>query len=226
MIRSLWRKWIRWRFRILHQRGQSGPVIERIRGRPIIVLPDVFNPNAFFTGAFFAGCLDQSLIPPGCRVLDMGTGTGVGAVIAAEWADRVVAVDINPAAVRCARLNALLNEVEGRVEVLQGDLFEPVEKRRFDVILFNPPYLPGEPQTPFEAALWSTDTLERFLGGLAAHLKPAGYALLLISSVGDATALQRAVRSGRTQAENVAARSLPGETLTLLKIRPAIAGPP
>ena len=62
----------------------------------------------------------------------MGTGSGVGAVFAAQWARRVVAVDINPAAVRCARINALLNHVEDRVDVVEGDLFEPIGGQRFD----------------------------------------------------------------------------------------------
>ena len=80
-------------------------------------------------------------------MLDLGTGSGVGAVFAAQWAGQVVAVDVNPAAVRCARINVLLHGVEDRVDVLQGDLFEPVAGERFDVILFNPPYFPGQPRT-------------------------------------------------------------------------------
>ena len=58
------------------------------------------------------------LIPPGSIVLDMGTGSGVGAVFAARNAARVVAVDVNPEAVRCARINVLLHHIEDRVDAV------------------------------------------------------------------------------------------------------------
>ena len=77
----------------------------------------------------------------------MGTGSGVCAVFAARHAHRVVAVDINPGAVRCAALNALLNHVEARIEVRQGDLFAPVARERFDLVLFNPPFFVGAQRT-------------------------------------------------------------------------------
>ncbi len=134
----------------------------------------------------------------------MGTGSGVGAVFAAQWAGRVVAVDINPVAVRCARINALLHEVEDKVEVLQGDLFEPVADRRFDVILFNPPYFHGQPSSHFEAALWSTDVLERFVAGLGDHLQPNGIVLLLLSSAGEEQAWLNALAKSGFQADAVA----------------------
>ncbi len=98
---------------------------------------------------------DTPLIPPDASVLDLGCGTGVVSVFAAQQAGRVVAVDINPAAVRCARINALLNGVEGTVEVREGDLFTPVADERFDVIVFNPPYFRGQPRSSFERALRS-----------------------------------------------------------------------
>ncbi len=62
------------------------------------------------------------------------------------YARRVVAVDINPAAVRCAQINALLNQLEQRIEVRRGDLFAPVAGERFDLVLFNPPFLRGAPR--------------------------------------------------------------------------------
>jgi len=73
---------------------------------PLLVTPSVFNPKLLRTGDFFASMLDSRLIGSDSEVLDMGTGSGVCAVFAAQHARRVVAVDINPAAVRCARINA------------------------------------------------------------------------------------------------------------------------
>jgi hypothetical protein len=96
--------------------------IERVLGVPIVVLPSVANPRLLRTGAFFASQLD-------------------GRLVAGRHARRVVAVDISPAAVRCATVNALLNYVEARIEVRRGDLFAPVARERFDLVLFNPPFL-------------------------------------------------------------------------------------
>lgn len=81
----------------------------------------------------------------GDTVLDMGTGCGILGIIAAKKAAKVVAVDINPYAVRCARENAKLNHVIDKTFFVQGDLFAPIRKgEKFDLILFNAPYLPSE----------------------------------------------------------------------------------
>ena len=132
VVRSLWRFFLQWRFRIFHRHRYNRLVLEEVAGRPILVLPQVFNPKLLRTGDFLARTLSPRWIPPASTVLDMGTGSGVGAVIAAAWARRVVAVDVNPMAVRCARINVLLNQVENRVEVCLGDLFSPVRDQRFD----------------------------------------------------------------------------------------------
>jgi len=79
-------------------------------------------------------------------VLDVGTGCGILAVFAAEKAKRVVAVDVNPHAIECATNNAQTNDVKERIEFRQGDLFQPIKQNEnFDLILFNSPYLPSEP---------------------------------------------------------------------------------
>ncbi|MBN1784127.1 MAG: tRNA (adenine(22)-N(1))-methyltransferase TrmK [Candidatus Bathyarchaeota archaeon] len=79
-------------------------------------------------------------------VLDVGTGCGILAVFAAEKAKRVVAVDVNPYAIECATNNAQTNDVKERIEFRQGDLLKPIKQNEnFDLILFNSPYLPSEP---------------------------------------------------------------------------------
>jgi release factor glutamine methyltransferase len=79
-------------------------------------------------------------------VLDMGTGCGILAVLAAEKAKSVLAVDINPYAIECARRNAETNGVKNKIEFKCGNLFHPIDlNERFSLILFNSPYLPSEP---------------------------------------------------------------------------------
>ena len=165
--------------------------LDHVGDTPVLVTPSVFNPKLLRTGAYFASCLNPTLIGPASEVLDMGTGSGVCALFAARHARRVVAVDINPAAVRCAQLNALLNQLEHRVEVRGGDLFAPVQGERFDLVLFNPPFVRGAARTDRERAWRSADVAERFAAQLGAHLKPGGCALVLLSSFGDVGAFVR-----------------------------------
>ena len=81
----------------------------------------------------------------GERVLDVGTGCGILAIIAAEKASSVTAVDLNPYALSCAKENSALNHVIDKVSFIQADLFSAfTETARFDLILFNAPYLPSE----------------------------------------------------------------------------------
>jgi release factor glutamine methyltransferase len=78
-------------------------------------------------------------------VLDMGTGSGILGIIAAEQACKVVAIDLNPHAIRCANQNAKLNSVNGKMHFIRGDLFAPLNKGAyFDTVLFNAPYVPSE----------------------------------------------------------------------------------
>jgi HemK-related putative methylase len=138
--------------------------------------------------------LDSVPVGPGMMVLDMGTGSGVGAIAAARRGARVIAVDISSEAVRCARINALLNRVDDRVEVRCGDLFEPVQGERFDLVLFNPPFYAGTPRALWEHAWRSDDALDRFARELPSVLNPSGRALVIVSSttvgVDEALALQ------------------------------------
>ena len=222
-IRKLWRRVLRYRFLLFQRHRHDHLVLEEVAGTPILVLPGVFNPKLFRTGEFLVETLDSRLIPPGATVLDMGTGSGVGAVFAARRAHRVVAVDINPAAVRCARINALLHQVEDRVEVRQGDLFEPACGEQFDVVLFNPPFFRGEPGSDLERALWANDVVERFAAGLRDHLTADGHALVVLSSDGDVAGFLAACQINHLAAEVVAERNLVSETLMAYCVKPSRA---
>ena len=198
--------------------------IERVLDLPVVVLPSVANPKVLRTGAFFASRIDARLVAADSEVLDMGTGSGVCALFAARHARRVVAVDVNPGAVRCATVNALLNHLDTRIEVHQGDLFAPVSGERFDLVLFNPPFLVGAPKDPRDAAWRSSDIPQRFSAGLAAHLKPNGAALVLLSSFGDACPRYEAeLRAHGFRLDVFARRRYVNETVTILRATPAAA---
>ncbi len=82
-------------------------------------------------------------VQPHETVLDVGTGCGFYAVIAAKTAERVWAVDVLSECLECARQNAAQNGVAGRITFLLGSLFEPVRGLTFDLVLSTPPQLPA-----------------------------------------------------------------------------------
>jgi len=194
--------------------------VERILGLHFLVTPSVFNPKVPRTGMFLAGQLEPRVVAPGCTVLDMGTGSGVGAVFAARHARRVVAVDINEAAVRCAAINALLNGMERKIELRHGDLFAPLGGERFDLILFNPPFVSGRPRDARDRAWRSVDVAERFAAGLAAHLNPGGSALVVLSTFGDARLFLAEFAKQGLEISVLAQRRFVNERLTLFRLRP------
>jgi release factor glutamine methyltransferase len=194
--------------------------VERVHGLPFLVIPSVFNPKVPRTGAFLASQLDAGLIRGGA-VLDMGTGSGVCAVFAARHARRVVAVDINPAAVVCAGINARLNHAEHKIDLRCGDLFRPVAGERFDLVLFNPPFVRGRPQDDRDRAWRSTDVAERFAAGLSAHLVPGGTALVLLSTYGEPNVFLEELSGHGFELSVAAHRRFVNERLTVFRARPA-----
>jgi release factor glutamine methyltransferase len=179
--RRAWRSVLRAKLALIDRRKYRSTVVEDLDGLQLVVLPDVFNPKLLRSGAFLVSQLSRpDLLPGGKRVLDLGSGSGACGLAAARRGCSVVAVDINPSAVRCTRINALLNNLD--IDVRHGNLFAPVENERFDVVLFNPPYYRGIPRDGLDHAWRSPDVPERFAADLAGHLTPRGSALVVLSS--------------------------------------------
>jgi release factor glutamine methyltransferase len=219
MIRKLMSLGLKWRFWLFQRHRYGKLVIEQIEDCSFVALPDVFNPALFFSSKYLAKQLPK-YISADTSVLDMGTGSGVCAVIAARYTKTVTAIDVNPEAVRCARINALLNQVEDRIRICEGDLFSSVRGERFDVILFNPPYFRGEPQDNQDKAWRSNDVIERFSGELRDYLNPGGYGLVILSTNGDLDSFLSTFQSDGLKIESIANRNIISETLTVFKLSP------
>jgi release factor glutamine methyltransferase len=160
------------------------------------------------------------------RVLDMGTGCGIIGIVAAKKASGVVAVDVNPYAVRCARENAVLNNVCGKMAFLQSDLFASLRRKvKFDVILFNAPYLPADER---EADSWmgrawtggitGREVIDRFIPEASEHLKPTGQVLLMQSTLACVEKTSTKFEECGLKANIIADAALPFfETVTLIR---------
>ena len=180
------------RQRMLHEQfrqvAPEGAVIEYL-GKTFVVYPNVYWPS------------DDSMplvqhfsIGPGDRVLDLCTGSGVIAIMAAyAGANSVLALDSNPAAVRTARENAVLHRFSGVIDVRGSDLFAAITPgETFDVITMNPPYTPHPVSAPVEASTWDSGFTvhQRFFADVHQFLTPGGRIYLGQASFGPLDRIQ------------------------------------
>lgn len=163
--------------------GDDGVLLYAYRGALFKIAEGVQIPKA--GSLFFCRHLE---FRPGERVLELGTGVGLAAVLAARAGCCVVATDVVPEAVACARENALLNGVADSVEVRLGDCYEPVRGLTFEVVCTNPSQMPTPPgllrQDPVAAAdnggVDGWEILDRVIQGAPAHLVPGGRVIFTI----------------------------------------------
>lgn len=160
------------------------------RGMRFEIFPQVYEPcdDSFL--------LAENMLVEKGRVLDVGTGCSILGALASRTASEVVASDINPHALKCARHTAGLNEIKN-MRILKSDLFERVEGK-FDLILFNPPYLPTEPSEPKDNLAKSWDggndgrlLIERFIAEVYNFLNRGGKVQLVQSSLSNPEATLR-----------------------------------
>lgn len=173
----------RWHERAYRDLLELGDRTVEYLGLTLRVPAGVFGP-APVSHLLGRAVLDE--VRPDDRVLDMGTGTGVNAILAASRAREVVGVDINPRAVETAITNAEANGVAERTTFLHGDLFAPVEGS-FDLVINDPPFRWFPPRDMAERAMADEgyEALGRFFAELPARLRPGGRALIFFGTSGD-----------------------------------------
>ena len=167
----------------------TSPIKIVLKGHPLMVAPGVFNPEFSLIGDLLVETMD---IQAEEVVLDLGTGTGFQAIVASDRAKRVLAMDKQSEAVQCARKNVELNHLEEKIEVRHGDLFAAITpSETFDVILFNIPFPPWKPKTPWQEANFDEghQLLRRFLSQAKSYLKAGGRIGMTWSDLGDTVCL-------------------------------------
>ncbi|WP_440948280.1 HemK2/MTQ2 family protein methyltransferase [Methanosarcina sp. T3] len=160
---------------------------------------------------------------PGMNVLEIGAGSGfVSAVLRTNVKGiRVLATEINPHAASCAKANG--------VEVIRTDLFRGLKpgsrEASFDLILFNPPYLPTseEEKVPgwlnyaFDGGVSGRETLDRFLDEVRNYLKPGGKILVLISSITGLEAVKEKMEKPGFEVDVVLTKKISFEELMVVR---------
>jgi release factor glutamine methyltransferase len=155
----------------------------------------------------------------GKKLLEVGCGSGVLAIIAAREGADVTAVDIDKAAVAVTMDNAV--KCDASIVVKLSDLFSAVEGEKFDLVVFNPPYLP-EDLPHYADSRWSGGpdgraTIDRFIDKVDRHLNESGAVLLLVSSLSDIDKVIESFYKSRFVAKVIAKKKVPWEELAVLR---------
>ncbi|MEF8879715.1 MAG: HemK2/MTQ2 family protein methyltransferase [Candidatus Thermoplasmatota archaeon] len=153
--------------------------------------PDVYEPSEDTFQMLEAIEVDSEE-----KILEIGTGCGIIALDCAKRGAEVVCSDINPFAVQLAEYNYQNNQslITGKVNVRYGDLFNVVDsKEKFDVIIFNPPYLPASKENHIDDSGWFNIAVDggvdglfltiRFLKSVKKYLNENGRAYFVFSSL-------------------------------------------
>lgn len=160
----------------------------RKKGVPVAAVGGRIHPHY---GVFspvrgeYVDLVAQAPLPPACDLaFDIGTGSGVLAAVLARRGLNVVATDMAPRALACAAENVEKLGLTVKVRIVEADLFP---EGRAPLVVCNPPWLPAEPTSPVEYAVYDPDSrmLRGFLAGLAAHLRTNGEGWLIISDIAE-----------------------------------------
>ncbi|KAB2924617.1 MAG: class I SAM-dependent methyltransferase [Dechloromonas sp.] len=160
----------------------------RKKGVPVAAVGGRIHPHY---GVFspvrgeYVDLVAQAPLPAGCDLaFDIGTGSGVLAAVLARRGLAVVATDMAPRALACAAENAEHLGLSDKIRIVEADLFP---EGRAPLVVCNPPWLPAQPSSPVEYAVYDPDSrmLRGFLDGLAAHLLPGGEGWLILSDIAE-----------------------------------------
>jgi release factor glutamine methyltransferase len=185
--------------------GRAGQTFTYL-GRTLVVPPEV-QPITGMSHLLGEAVLAEA--HEGDRILDMGTGSGVNAILAATKAADVLAVDVNPHAVAAAQDNAMRNDVADRIEVRHSDVFSDVDGQ-FDLIVFDPPFRWFAPRDLLETATADENyqAMTTFFRNARQHLSDRGRMLIFFGTSGDLAYLEQLIEEEGFRSEVLASQDL------------------
>ena len=168
-----------------------------VLGNEITVFPGVFPPvSPFSYDSMLLAEANDAL--PGEKVLDIGTGTGVQAIISAKkGAKKVVAIDISQEPVENAGYNAAKHGMEHVIDVRKGDLFEPLEEdERFDLVIANLPFVDHPADHNHERWVYDPGYVSHrgFFSGVRNHMRDDSRILMAFADLGDIAFFERQIK--------------------------------
>lgn len=160
----------------------------KIENFNIVVYPGIFVPNggsSIVFSRFFAKFKEKL-----DNVLEMGCGSGIISLLVSKHAKMVTSADINPLAVKTAKENVERNNLSN-IKVLESDLFSKI-KEKFDLIIFNPPFMGLSANNDLEKAFTDKDhdVIKRFFKQVQNHLTENGKILLEFGDMGGEETLE------------------------------------
>lgn len=175
--------------------------------------------------------LESIEVNSGENVLEIGTGCGVIALKCASLGANVVCTDINPYAVALTKRNYNRNKsfIKGRFEVRKSDIFSAIkDSEKFDVIIFNPPYLPTKKNELVGGSGWfdiATDggidglrITKRFIEELNKYLSNNGKAYFVLSSLSNIKKIDLYLFKNRLKGKIVSSYRFNDETISVYLI--------
>jgi methylase of polypeptide subunit release factors len=154
------------------------PTFRMVFHRGLWLFCEIVSPSAKFYYGNDSIELSRMLGGATGRVLDLCSGVGAQALISAQTAERVTAVEIEPLAAKLFWINAAMNGLSDKVELIIGDLLGPVAGRSFDVISCNPPFMPVPPGVRYprfaDGGGDGLSIVRRLMAGLPEALVPGG----------------------------------------------------
>ncbi|BAI60799.1 methyltransferase [Methanocella paludicola SANAE] len=183
------------------------------RNKEFELLDDVYDPGE---DSYLLVEAALKEVKPDDRVLEVGTGSGVVSLFVKDIAAKVVATDISPIACRNARING--------VPVVRADLYSGICSQ-FDLIIFNPPYLPTVPEEQlgswlnraFDGGLTGRREIERFIKDIDRILAPGGRILAVISSITGIDETEALFKDKGFHMATAAIEKVPFEKLVVLR---------
>lgn len=187
----------------------------------VIVPPGVFHPSLFFSTRFMMRHLEKYHLL-GLNLLEIGGGSGMISIWAANRGASVTCTDISPNAIEAIIQNAKLNGVG--MEVVHSDLFERLPMFEFDLIVVNPPYYPSLPSKEADFAWYcgpNHEYFDRLFSGMHVYLKKGAQCLMVLSEDCDIKRIRQLAERHGWQMEPKWSKQILGEWNFIYLIQPA-----
>ncbi|OUJ19385.1 Methylase of polypeptide chain release factors HemK [Methanonatronarchaeum thermophilum] len=157
------------------------------------------------------------------HALDMGTGTGIIAYHLSKKTNKVTAIDINPHAIKSAQKN--LKNIKN-IEIKQSDLFSQIKQTKYDLITFNPPYIPiekpelknSEIEKAWNGGKTGRKTINKFITQSKNHLTKNGSILLLTSSITNPKKIKNKAKKQGFKTKTINKKEIFFETLEIIQL--------